>query len=121
MRRRWQALCGAVAALAAIHAGTSWPQTYPTKPVRYVIPFDPGSSPDIVGRTITERLSRIWGTQIVVDNRIGAAGTLGSAYVAKSAPDGYTLLQANIASNAIAVSLYMKMPYEQLRDFAPIT
>lgn len=129
MRRRWQALCGAMAIAVAIHAGGSWAQTpstssgqaFPIKPVRYVIPFDAGSSPDIVGRTITERLSRIWGQQVVVENRVGAAGTLGSAYVAKAAPDGYTLLQANIASNAIAVSLYMKMPYDQLRDFAPIT
>ena len=121
MRGQWQALCGAVAAAVAIHAGGSWAQTYPGKPVRYVIPFDAGSSPDIVGRTIAERLSRLWGQQIVVDNRVGAAGTLGSAYVAKSPPDGYTLLQANIASNAISVSLYAKMPYDQLRDFAPIT
>jgi tripartite-type tricarboxylate transporter receptor subunit TctC len=121
MRRRWQALYGAVAAAAAIHAGSSWAQIWPGKPIRYVIPFDAGSSPDIVGRTITERLSRLWGQQVVVENRVGAAGTLGSAYVAKSAPDGYTLLQANIASNAIAVSLYAKMPYDQLRDFAPIT
>jgi tripartite-type tricarboxylate transporter receptor subunit TctC len=74
-----------------------------------------------VARTITERLTRLWGQQIVVENRVGAAGTLGSAYVAKSPPDGYTLLQANIASNAIAVSLYTKVPYDQLRDFAPIT
>ena len=121
MRRRWQALSGAVAAAAAIHAGSAWAQAYPGKPVRYVIPFDAGSSPDIVGRTITERLSRLWGQQVFVDNRVGAAGTLGSANVAKSAPDGYSLLQANIASNAIAVSLYAKMPYDQLRDFAPIT
>jgi tripartite-type tricarboxylate transporter receptor subunit TctC len=121
MRGQWQALCGAVAAAAAILAGGSWAQTFPGKPVRYVIPFDAGSSPDIVGRTIAERLSRLWGQQVVVDNRVGAAGTLGSAYVAKSPPDAYTLLQANIASNAIAVSLYAKMPYDQLRDFAPIT
>jgi tripartite-type tricarboxylate transporter receptor subunit TctC len=121
MRGRWQALCAAVVAAAAIQAGGSWAQAYPAKPVRYVIPFDAGSSPDIVGRTIAERLSRLWGQQVVVDNRVGAAGTLGSAYVAKSQPDGYTLLQANIASNAISVSLYAKMPYDQLRDFAPIT
>jgi tripartite-type tricarboxylate transporter receptor subunit TctC len=121
MRGRWQALCGAVATAAAIHADSSWAQTWPGKPVRYVIPFDAGSSPDIVGRTITERLSRLWGQQVVVENRVGAAGVLGSAYVAKSPADGYTLLQANIASNAIAVSLYAKMPYDQLRDFAPIT
>ena len=121
MRGLWQALGCAIAAAVSMCPALSWAQTYPNKPVRYVIPFDAGSSPDIVGRTITERLSRIWGQQIVVDNRVGAAGTLGSAFVAKSAPDGYTLLQANIASNAIAVSLYMKMPYEQLRDFVPIT
>jgi tripartite-type tricarboxylate transporter receptor subunit TctC len=121
MRGRWQALCSIVAAAAAIHAGGSWAQTYPAKLVRYVIPFDAGSSPDIVGRTISDRLSRLWGQQVVVENRVGAAGTLGSAYVAKSPPDGYTLLQANIASNAISVSLYAKMPYDQLRDFAPIT
>jgi tripartite-type tricarboxylate transporter receptor subunit TctC len=121
MRGQWQALCGAVAAAAAIHAGGSWAQAYPAKLVRYVIPFDAGSSPDIVGRTITDRLSRLWSQQVVVENRVGAAGTLGSAYVAKSPPDGYTLLQANIASNAISVSLYAKMPYDQLRDFAPIT
>src|SRR5436853_640110 len=120
MRRQWQALCGIVAAVAAIHASDSWAQSYPVKPVRYVIPFDAGSSPDIVGRTVTERLSKLWGYQVVVDNRVGAAGTLGSAYVAKSAPDGYTLLQANIAPNAIAPSLYAKMPYDQVRDFAPI-
>jgi tripartite-type tricarboxylate transporter receptor subunit TctC len=129
MRGLWQAVCGAVAAAAAIHAGGSWAQAtstgsgqaYPTKLVRYVIPFDAGSSPDIVGRTISDRLSRLWGQQVVVENRVGAAGTLGAAYVAKSPPDGYTLLQANIASNAISVSLYAKMPYDQLRDFAPIT
>ena len=121
MRGRWQAVCGTLAAAAAIHAGGAGAQSYPVKPVRYVVPFDAGSSPDIVGRTITERLSRLWGQQVVVDNRVGAAGTLGSAYVAKSAPDGYTLLQANIASNAISVSLYAKMPYDQLRDLVPIT
>src|SRR5215212_9090941 len=121
MRGRWQALCGAVAAAAAIHAGSSCAQGYPTKPVRYVIPFDAGSSPDIVGRTITDRLSRLWGQQVFVDNRVGAAGTLGAAYVAKAPPDGYTLLEANIAPNAISVSLYAKLPYDQLRDFAPIT
>jgi tripartite-type tricarboxylate transporter receptor subunit TctC len=129
MLGRWQALCGAVAAAAVIHAGDSWAQTastgsaqaYPAKPVRYVVPFDAGSSPDIVGRIVTERLSRLWGHQVVVENRVGAAGTLGAAFVAKAAPDGYTLLEGNIAPNAISVSLYAKLPYDQLRDFAPIT
>ena len=117
-RRR---LSYAIAAAIWICTTGSWAQDYPSKPVRYVVPFDPGSSPDIVARVLADRFTRLWGQQVVVDNRVGAAGTLGSAYVAKSAPDGHTLLQANIASNAIAVSLYAKMPYDQLRDFAPIT
>ena len=120
MRERWQALCSAVAVVAALHPGDSWPQAYPSKPVRWVIPFDAGSSPDIVGRTVTDRLSRLWGQQIVVDNRVGAAGTIGAAFVAKAPPDGYTLLEGNIAPNAISISLYAKLPYEP-RDFAPIT
>src|SRR5262245_10446853 len=99
----------------------SWAQGYPGKPVRYVIPFDAGSSPDLVGRVLADRFTRMWGQQVIVDNRVGAAGTLGSAYVARSAPDGYTLLQGNIASNAIAVSLLAKMPYDQLHDFVAVT
>ena len=111
----------AIAVAVWMCAAASWAQNYPNKPVRYVIPFDPGSSPDVVGRVLADRFTRLWGQQVVVDNRVGAAGTLGSAYVAKSPPDGYTLLQANIASNAIAVSLHTKIPYDQVRDFAPIT
>src|SRR3954470_16275323 len=110
--------CAAVVLLSAIPSAA---QTYPSKPVRWVIPFDAGTSPDVVGRVVTERLSRLWGQQVVVENRVGAAGVLGSAFVAKSAPDGYTLLQANIAPNAISVSLHAKIPYDQVRDFAPIT
>lgn len=105
----------------------SWPPTaaaqapFPSKAVRYVIPFDAGSSPDIVGRLLTERLTRLWGHQVFVDNRVGAAGVLGSAVVAKAPPDGYTLLQCNIASSAIAVSLYLKMPYDAARDLVAVT
>ena len=111
----------AIAAAIWICPVASWAQNYPSKPIRYVIPFDPGTSPDVVGRILAERLTRLWGQQVVVENRVGAAGTLGSAFVARAPPDGYTLLQANIAPNAIAVSLYAKVPYDQLRDFAPIT
>ena len=99
-----------------------WAQTaFPTKPVRYVIPFDPGTSPDIVGRLLTERLSKLWGQTVYVDNRVGAAGVLGSSFVAKAPPDGHTLLQCNIASSAIAVSLYLNMPYDAARDLVGIT
>ena len=96
-------------------------QSYPTKPVRYIVPFPAGASPDIVARTITERLGRLWGQQVIVDNRAGAGGTVGAQFAAKAAADGYTLFQCNIASSAIAAGLYHKLGYDHARDFAPIT
>ena len=115
-------LGGAIVVAAWIGAAPAWAQqNYPTKPIRYVIPFDAGSSPDVVGRVLADKFSRHWGQQVIVENRVGAAGTIGAAFVAKAPPDGYTLLQANIAPNAISVSLYAKVPYDQLHDFAPIT
>ena len=96
-------------------------QSYPAKPVRYLVPFPAAGSPDIIARLITERLSRMWSQQVVVDNRAGAGGTLGAAIAAKAPADGYTLFQCNIASSAIAESLYAKMPYNHQRDFAPIS
>jgi tripartite-type tricarboxylate transporter receptor subunit TctC len=86
-----------------------------------VVPFPAGGSPDIIARLITERFSRMWGQQVLVENRPGAGGTVGAAYAAKSPADGYTLFQCNIASSAIAESLYAKMPYDHQRDFAPIS
>jgi tripartite-type tricarboxylate transporter receptor subunit TctC len=96
-------------------------QGYPNKPVRYVVPFGAGASPDIVARLLGDRLTRRWGQQVIVENRVGVAGILGAAFVAKSPPDGYTLLQCNIASNAISTLTYANVPYDPLRDFAPIT
>ena len=112
-----------VAAVAAALAcpGGSFAQPYPVKPVRYLVPFPAGGSPDIVGRLLADRLSRMWGQQVVVDNRSGAGGTVAAGIAARAAPDGYTLFQCNIASNAIAASLYAKLSYEPLRDFAPIS
>lgn len=99
----------------------SWAQNFPVKPVRYIVPFGPGGSPDIVARILADRLTRTWGQQVIVENRAGVAGVMGSAVAAKSPPDGYTLLQCNIASSGIGVSLFNKMPYDQLRDLAAIT
>ena len=99
----------------------SWAQKFPSKSVRYVVPFGAGGSPDIVARLIADQLTRLWGEQVFIENRVGAAGVLGTAYVAKSPPDGYTLIQCNIASSAITVSLFATMPYDQLRDIVPIT
>jgi len=118
---RHQALFFALATLAWHFPAASWAQSYPSKPVRYVVPFPPAGSPDIIARLITERLSRMWSQQVVVDNRSGAGGTLGAAFAAKAPADGYTLFQCNIASSAIAESLYAKMPYNHQRDFAPIS
>lgn len=97
------------------------PQSYPIKPVRYVVPFPAGGSPDIIARLITERFSRMWGHQVLVENRSGAGGTVGAAFAAKAPADGYTLFQCNIASSAIAPSLYAKLPYDHQRDFAAIS
>jgi tripartite-type tricarboxylate transporter receptor subunit TctC len=113
-----------VVALATLawHVPTApWAQSYPAKPVRYVVPFPAGASPDLIARLVTERFSRIWGQQVLVENRSGAGGTVGAAFAAKAPADGYTLFQCNIASSAIAESLYAKMPYDQQRDFAPIS
>jgi tripartite-type tricarboxylate transporter receptor subunit TctC len=119
--KRRQALIFALATLAWHFPAASSAQSYPAKPVRYVVPFPAGASPDIIARLITERFSRMWGQQVLVENRSGAGGTVGAAFAARSPADGYTLFQCNIASSAIAESLYAKLPYDQQRDFAPLS
>ena len=109
-----------VAAVLLMCPAAAFAQNFPVKPVRYVIPFPAGTSNDIVGRLLADRLTKLWGQQVIVDNRVGASGTIGAAFVAKSAPDGYTLLHCNIAPNAISPSMMAKLPYEH-KDFAPIT
>jgi tripartite-type tricarboxylate transporter receptor subunit TctC len=115
------ALVFALALAAWVSPGTSSAQGYPVKPVRYLVPFPAAGSPDIIARQLAERLGRMWNQQVVVDNRSGAGGTVGAAIAAKSPADGYTLFQCNIASSAIAESLYATMPYNHQRDFAPIS
>jgi len=106
----------AVLAAFALHASA---QSFPTKPVHVVISFTPGSSTDIVGRIVLQKLNEIWGQPVVPENRAGAGGSIGSAAVAKAAPDGYTLL---INSNAHCVNpaIYAKLPYDTLKDFTEI-
>lgn len=117
---RGRALKYVVAAAAGMCSAAVWSQGYPTKPVRYVVPFPAGTGNDIVGRLITSHLSQLWGQQIIVDNRGGASGSIGAAFVAKAPPDGYTLLHCNIAPNAISLSMITNIPYGH-KDFAPIT
>lgn len=81
-------------------------QQFPNKPIRYVVAFAAGDSADIVARLMGDRLSRLWEQQVLVENRTGAGGTIAGTFVAKSAPDGYTLFHCNIASNGIAPGLY---------------
>ena len=124
--RRVTYLLAAAALLCAATSNAQNPsassgQVFPSKPVRYVVPFGAGASPDIVARLLADRFTRLWGQQVIVDNRVGVAGVLGTAYVAKSPPDGHTMVQCNVASSAIAVSLMAKMPYDQLRDLAAVT
>jgi tripartite-type tricarboxylate transporter receptor subunit TctC len=119
--KRHRALSVALLSCGMFAAASATAQSYPTKPVRYVVPFPAGGSPDIVARLITERLTRMWGQQVLVENRTGAGGTVGATFAAKAPSDGYTLFQCNIASSAIAPSLYAKMPYDHAREFAPIS
>jgi len=105
--------------LALIAAGTG-AQTYPAKPIRLVVPFPAGGTTDILAREVGQRLSQSFGQSVVVDNRPGAAGNIGSELVARSAPDGYTLLMATVGTHAINPSLYAKMPYDHVKDFAPV-
>jgi tripartite-type tricarboxylate transporter receptor subunit TctC len=106
--------------LAALVAPGLFAQGFPSKPVRVIVTFPPGGTPDIYGRIMSAELSRIWNQPVVVENRTGAGGTIGTDFVAKSAPDGYTLLFAADATLTLAPSLYAKLPYDPVKDFAPI-
>ena len=96
-------------------------QAYPTHPVKLVVPFPPGGPLDATGRLIAERLTVMWGQTVVVDNKPGAGGNIGADLVAKSPPDGYTILMGALSTHAVNPSLYAKMPYDAVKDFAPIT
>ena len=109
----------ALAAALAVLAGPLFAQQYPAKPVRVVIPWPPGGSNDIVGRIIAQKLGEASGQQFVVDNRGGAAGTIGSDQVAKAPPDGYTIM-VHSATHVANPHLYGKLPYDTLKDFVGI-
>jgi tripartite-type tricarboxylate transporter receptor subunit TctC len=109
-----------VAALAAVFfASLAQAQSYPTKPVRIIVPYAAGGNTDFTARAVAEKLSDVYKRQFIVDNRPGAATNIGTEAVARAAPDGYTLLMGG-AANAINMSLFAKLPYDTLRDFEPI-
>ena len=109
-----------LASIAAVAGVPALAQTYPAKPVRMIVPFPAGGATDIVARLIAQKLGEAFGQQVIVDNRGGAAGTIGSDLAAKAPPDGYTILIGTSSTHAIAQSLYAKLPYDSIRDFAPV-
>ncbi len=112
-------MCVVLTILISVVAHSSLAQTYPTRPIRLIVGSSPGGGSDVLARLLASKLSEALGQQVVVENRAGASGIIGAEIVARSAPDGYTLLLTQ-ASLAINPSMYAKMPYEALRDFAPI-
>jgi len=95
-------------------------EAWPTKPVKMVVGFAPGGGTDVVARVLAQRLTEMWGQQVIVENRPGATGVIGADAVAKSPPDGYTLLMGHVNSNAIAPNFFRKLPYDPLKDFIPV-
>ncbi|AGU52751.1 putative Bug-like extra-cytoplasmic solute receptor, TTT-family [Variovorax paradoxus B4] len=116
----WSAALASALALApaAVLAQAEWPAA---KPITYVVPFTAGGSTDIVGRILSNKLQESLHQSVVVDNKPGQAGGIGAAYVAKAAPDGYTLFGGTISTHAINPSLYKKLPYDAIKDFEPVS
>jgi tripartite-type tricarboxylate transporter receptor subunit TctC len=111
----------ALFATAALHIGNAAAQAYPAKPIRLMVPFPPGGSTDIVARIVAQKLSAQLGQPVVVENRGGAGGTIGATVVAKAAPDGYSLLVGTTSTHVVAPSVYAKLEYDPVKDFAPVS
>lgn len=105
---------------AALAARAARAETWPARPVRMVVPFPPGGTTDFVARLVGDRLAAVLGQPFVIENRAGAGGTVGSDFVAKSAPDGHTLVVSNVAAHGVAPSVYPTIPYDAVRDFAHV-
>lgn len=111
----------ACAAAIALQSPAAFSQAYPSKPIRLMVPFPPGGSTDIVARIVAQKLSAQLGQPLVIENRGGAGGTLGTAVVAKAAPDGYTLTVGTTSTHVVAPSVYAKLDYDAVKDFQPIS
>jgi tripartite-type tricarboxylate transporter receptor subunit TctC len=114
------ALCTCAALSLGAQAQPAKPVPYPSKPVRWIVPFPPGGATDLLGRFVAQRLSETWGQPVVVENRAGASGTIGSDLVAKAAPDGATFVVGTTSSHAVSPALNPNIPYDNLRDFTPV-
>ena len=115
-------VCYAGAFMASVAAfAQDAADTYPNRPIRIIVTFPPGGPTDIIARAVGQKLTEAWGQPVVVDNRAGAGGNIGTDFVAKAAPDGYTLLLSNFGPLAISPFVYAKLPYDPVTDLAPIT
>jgi len=113
-------LCAVLLGIACV-APAMAQQTYPTKPIRMVCPFPPGGTTDLVARLVALKLTEAWGQQVVVDNRPGAGGVIGTEMVAKAVPDGYTILLGSITTHAVNPALYKKLDFDPVKDFTPVS
>lgn len=113
-------VCLILAALAALAGAGAGAQPYPSKAVRFVVPFPPGGATDVFSRTLAAELTRSLGQQFIVENRPGAGTAIAADLVAKAAPDGHTLLFTDLSTHTISSSIYSKLPYDPMRDFAPV-
>lgn len=110
----------AVGAVAGAQAQSA-AQAYPNKPIRIVVTFTSGGAPDIIARLLGERFTAAWGQPVIIDNKPGSGGNIGADFVAKAAPDGYTMVVGTVGTHSINGALYTKMPYDMVKDFSPIT
>ena len=119
MRRRVMLTASATVAVSAPFLARAQ-QGWPSRPVRVLVPYPPGSGTDIIGRVLAERLQTAWGQPVVVENRPGGGGTIGTEAGARAAPDGQTFLISDVGPLAMAPSLYARLPYDPVRDFEPV-
>ena len=108
-----------VAAVACAAMG-GWAQSYPTKPIRIIVPFPAGGTADIMARVVGQKMTESWGQPTVIDNRSGAGGNIAAELAAKSAPDGYTLFLCTVGTHAVHQTLYAKLPFDPIKDFFPV-
>ena len=121
MKLRRSLLRGLAATLMLAAAPLALAQAYPSKMIRFVVPYPPGGPLDAIARMLAEKMREGLGQQLIVENKPGAGGNLGADFVAKSAPDGYTIVMGAVATHAINPSLFAKMPYDPVRDFEPVS
>src|SRR5262245_7306404 len=120
-RRRRRIIGLTMLAIGLASSDAAWAQAYPSKPIHIVVPYAPGGITDVIARALGQRLSEAWRQQVVIENKPTGAGIVGTDAVAKSTPDGHTLLVAADAAFVTAPHTYSKLPYDPLKDFAPIS